>query len=295
MRTTTLALTLILTATGCVSKGTYNEAVADAKSARDQMAQHDRQSARELNQRAAEIDQLRREMFALQKALETSTATSRRLQKGVDDGTAMNQQLRAELTRLGRDVDKLLSDKGYLSSQLEDAKARLEELRRAQAAAEARAALFRKLALKFERMINAGELAIVLRDGRMTLQLSNDVLFDSGKTTIKPAGKAALEEIAGVLSTIEGRRFQVAGHTDDEPIRQSPYASNWELSTARGLAVVQFLIENGVLATAVSAAGYGEFDPVADNGTREGMAKNRRIEIVLQPNIDELVTIPEPR
>lgn len=302
MRTSILAMTLVLAATGCVSKATYQEAVADAESARVQMAAHDRRYAGEIRQRDVEIARLHGEVLALQlvvkareKALDTSTATSRGLQKELDDQTAMNQQLRGELTRLGKDVDKLLSVKGNLSSALDDAKARLEELRKAQAAAESRAALFRSLALKFERMINAGQLAVVLRHGRMTLQLPDDVLFDSGKIFIKPAGKAALEEIAGALQTMGARRFEVAGHTDNEPIRQSGYASNWELSTARGLAVVQFLAKSGVPPTAMSAAGYGEFDPVADNDTPEGMARNRRTEIVLQPNIDELVSVPDLR
>ena len=187
----------------------------------------------------------------------------------------------------------MLADKGVLANTLDGARLRLEELRRAQAAADARAALFRKVALKLQKMVDAGDLEIVLRDGRMTLLLPNDVLFDSGKTRIKPAGEAALEQIGAVLKTISDRRFQVAGHTDNEPIRQSPFESNWDLSTARGLAVVEALVKNGVPPTALSAAGYGEFDPVASNNSVQGRAKNRRTEIVLQPNIEELVSVPE--
>ena len=94
-------------------------------------------------------------------------------------------------------------------------------------------------------------------------------------------------------STLNDRRFQVAGHTDDEPIRVSGYKSNWELSTARGLAVVAFLVKSGMRAETLSAAGYGEFDPVSPNDSPENKSKNRRIEITLQPNIDELVAVPE--
>jgi chemotaxis protein MotB len=179
-----------------------------------------------------------------------------------------------------------------LKQEIEQASGQLEQLRKGQRAAEEKARLLRELALKFKRMIDAGQLSIQLRDGRMVLALPNDVLFDSGKTKLKPAGKSALEQVAAVLATIEGRHFQVAGHTDNEPIKASPFKSNWELSTARGVVVVQFLIDKGVSPEAVSAAGYGEFDPVASNDTREGMARNRRIEIVLQPDIDELITLP---
>jgi chemotaxis protein MotB len=204
----------------------------------------------------------------------------------------MNASMRNELGRLGKDVDGLLADKGALAADLADAKKRLDALRRAQAATEARAALFRSLALKLHKMIDAGELRIALRDGRMMLVLPTDVLFDSGKAVVKPNGRRALEQVASVLSGLGQRRFQVAGHTDNEPIRISGYASNWALSTARALEVVVFLIERGMPPSSLSAAGYGEFDLIASNDNVEGRAKNRRIEITLVPNIDELVEVP---
>jgi chemotaxis protein MotB len=119
------------------------------------------------------------------------------------------------------------------------------------------------------------------------------VLFDSGRSELKPDGKRALAEVAAALATIPSRRFQIAGHTDNEPIRLSPYKSNWDLSTARALEVTSFLIAKGVEPHAVSAAGYGEFDPADANDTKDGKAHNRRTEISLQPNIDEMVVVPE--
>ena len=159
-------------------------------------------------------------------------------------------------------------------------------------AADARAALFKQLALKFQKMIDAGELKISLRNGRMVLELRNDVLFDSGHTVIKPQGKLALTKIAPVLRTISDRHFQVAGDTDNMPIITSQFPSNWELSTRRAVEVVRFLIGQGMRPELLSAAGYGEFDPVSSNNDPEGRARNRRIEITLQPNIDELVSVP---
>jgi chemotaxis protein MotB len=142
-------------------------------------------------------------------------------------------------------------------------------------------------------MIDAGDLAITLRQGRMVLRLSNDVLFDSGRSELKPEGKRALSQVAAVLATIPARRFQVAGHTDNEPIRRSPYKSNWDLSTARALEVTSFLIVRGIEPRALSAAGYGEFDPADTNDNAAGKSRNRRTEISLQPNIDELVAVPD--
>jgi chemotaxis protein MotB len=233
----------------------------------------------------------RRQAAELQAASERYTATRRAL----DEATAQSQQLRAELERQGKNVDQLLSTKGALASSLADARARMDELRRAQAAADARAALFRDLALRLKKMVDAGELEIKLRSGRMVLALPTDVLFDSGKAKLSSRGREAIMQVSGVLATLNDRRFQVAGHTDTDPIRYSGFDSNWELSSARALQVVKVLVESGMSSTTLSAAGYGEFDPVAANDSAEQKAKNRRIEITLQPNIDELVAVPQSR
>jgi chemotaxis protein MotB len=237
--------------------------------------------------------QLRNQQTAQQ--LTDTQAQAAACGKGLDETTALNASLRKELERLGKDVDQLLSAKGALASSLDQARARLDELRRAQAAAESRAALFRDVALRLKRMLDAGELQIALRSGRMVLVLPNDVLFDSGKAELKPRGKETLTAVAEVLGTLDKRRFQVAGHTDDEPIRFSGFPSNWELSTARALAVVNLLTKAGMRPETLSAAGYGQFDPVQPNDTAENKAKNRRTEITLQPNIDELVAVPTTR
>lgn len=299
MRTTFVPRVLVILSvmTGCVSAGKYDEAVAKAQ--RSELARAD--ANRRLAAQEAELGRLKRSIEDAERhcartmaELQATNESALGCSKALDEATAMNQALRKELERLGKDVDALLSAKGALAVSLQQARARLEELRRAQAAAEARAQLFRDIALRLKRMVDAGELRILLRSGRMVLALPTDVLFDSGKTKVKPRGKEALGQVAAVLTTLQGRRFQVAGHTDDEPIRVSGFTSNWELSTERGLAVVGFLIESGMRPETLSAAGYGEFDPVAANDSPEHKAQNRRIEITLQPNIDELVAVPQP-
>jgi chemotaxis protein MotB len=105
-------------------------------------------------------------------------------------------------------------------------------------------------------------------------------------------GTKALAEVAGTLRTVGAKRFQVAGHTDTQPIttdKKKEFPTNWELSTARAIAVVKLLTAQGVDPATLSAAGYGPYDPVASNATPDGMAKNRRIEITLVPNVAELV------
>jgi len=287
---------------GCVSSGKYDSALADAAKAQAQLRQ---ERAAESTRAAAdrkELAGLREQIATVRLAnqqtlgeLNDTRARAANCAKGLDETTALNAGLRKELERLGKDVDQLLSAKGTLASSLDQARARLDELRRAQTAAEARAALFRDVALRLKRMLDAGDLQIALRSGRMVLVLPNDVLFDSGKAELKPRGKETLAAVAEVLSTLDKRRFQVAGHTDDDPIRYSGFPSNWELSTARALAVVNLLVKSGMRPETLSAAGYGQFDPVQANDSADNKAKNRRTEITLQPNIDELVALPNPR
>jgi len=294
----TVCFVLVATATGCVASGRYDEALAATQKARAEQAA----TAAALKGKDAELQGLRRELTSasvknaelseeLHQAVDRQVACTTAL----DDMTARDRELSAELTRQGKNVEELLSSKGALASSLAQAKARLEELRKAQAAAEARAGLFRGLALKLRHMIDAGELEIALRSGRMVLVLPTDVLFDSGKAKVGARGREALTQVASALSTFKGRRFQVSGHTDSDPIRFSGFDSNWELSTARSLQVLKVLTESGMAPATLSAAGYGEFDPLVENDSPEHKAKNRRIEIALQPNIDELVAVPQER
>jgi chemotaxis protein MotB len=163
-------------------------------------------------------------------------------------------------------------------------RAKLEELRKSEEEAQARAKLLGDLVDQFKAMVDAGTLKIIERHGRLVLQLQNDVLFDPFKTDIKPAGKTALVQIAAKLRTMTGRRFQVAGHTDVVVVHTKEFPSNWELSCGRAIAVVKLLVAQGVNPTNLSAAGYSLYDPVGQDP-----AHNRRIEITLVPNVEGLI------
>lgn len=267
-----ILLSSILLVAGCVSTKKYDQALKSAADARTEA------------QRSAALQQ--------QELAACRGETSER-QRQLDDATAENANLRSELQRKGTDVDALLAEKGTLASALRESKARLEELRRAEARAAERAALYQDLALRLKKMVDAGDLSIALRDGRMVLQMPNDILFDTGRTEIKSQGRDAIRQLATVLATLEGRKFHVGGHTDNVPISNERFASNWELSVARGLEVVRLLIKEGVAPRNLTAEGYAEFDPIATNDSEDGRAKNRRTEIALQPNVDEFISVPE--
>ncbi len=164
----------------------------------------------------------------------------------------------------------------------------VEELRNKEKQAQARLQTFRNMIEKFQKMIESGKLRVRIVRGRMVVELSDNILFDSGRADLKKEGQTALTEVAKVLASIPDREFQIAGHTDNVPIQSARFPSNWELSTARAVTVARYLASGGVPATRLSAAGYAETQPVASNDTPEGRQQNRRIEIVLMPNLEEL-------
>ena len=204
--------------------------------------------------------------------------------------TALQQQLAGD----EQQITQLKSSLGMAESKAmtDEQKQQLEEAKKAVQEAQERGKLLADLESKFKRMIDEGHLKVTTRHGRVVLQLHNDVLFDTGEAEVKPAGKQALAEVAATLRGVGGRRFQVAGHTDTQPIttdKKKLFPTNWELSTARAIAVVKLLTSEGVDPGELSAAGYGPYDPVASNATPDGMAKNRRIEITLVPYVAGLV------
>jgi chemotaxis protein MotB len=261
-----MAMTLTLTVTGCgVDQQVYDAAVRD----RDQQKQK------------------------LAEAQTADTAEKAQHKKDVETREARISVLSKKLESLGQDVSRLETERGNLGGELETAKKRMEDLRKAQIQAEARASQFRKLVAQFKQLTDAGKLQVELRENRMIVRLGDQILFDPGKTELKKEGEDALRQVTDVLKEIPNRNFQVAGHTDNIPIKSKRFRSNWDLSTARAVEVVNFMIASGMEPKRLSAAGYADQSPVAANDTTENKAKNRRIEITLVPNLDDLPPIDE--
>lgn len=292
------ALTLLLLplASGaCVGVEAYDAAIANLQREHAEAMRSGAQVAAlsaDVSRLSAEVARLGQELADRDARLADVSVARSNDAKKIDDLIALNNELSQRLRALGQSVETLAGEKGSLAKALADTRTRLEELRRQQAAAEARAAQFRDLLARFRKMIDAGQLKVVMRGGRMLLELPNDVLFDSGKTDLKEVGRRTLVDVANVLKSMPDRRFQVAGHTDNVRIQTARFPSNWELSTARAVEVVKRFIEAGMDARNLSAAGYGEFAPVEKNDTTEGRAKNRRIEIALVPNLEEIIAVP---
>src|SRR6185369_10301292 len=129
--------------------------------------------------------------------------------------------------------------------------------------------------------IAQGQVTISELKGKLTVNMEAAILFDSGRSEVKPDGLAILHKIIPTLQGVKDKAIRIEGHTDNVPIKSAQFPSNWELSAARAINVTKYLQQQGIDPTSLSAAAFGEFKPVADNGTKEGRAKNRRIEITL--------------
>ena len=161
----------------------------------------------------------------------------------------------------------------------------LGDLEQQQAEARARLGEFEQLTSHFQNMIDTGQLDVVFRRGQMIVQLPAAILFSSGSAKVSEGGVEALESVAEILAQLPQRRFTVAGHTDNVPVGSAPFDNNWDLSASRAVAVTEVLIHHGIRPRNLVAAGYGEYAPIVRNRTERGRRQNRRIEIILEPDL----------
>ena len=185
-------------------------------------------------------------------------------------------------------IAQLPEERAQLEQMNAERQTLVAELNKLQAEARERQRLYDEMTNRFQSLITAGQLDVTLVNGRLMINMPQDILFRSGSADIGRDGQAALTQVAAVLRDFRDRQFQVEGHSDNVPISTRTFPSNWELSAARALSVVHILQAGGVAPTSLSAAGYGEYHPVAPNDSKENRTKNRRIEIVILPNLEEL-------
>ncbi|MDD5132799.1 MAG: flagellar motor protein MotB [bacterium] len=143
--------------------------------------------------------------------------------------------------------------------------------------------------------IESGEIQITQLKDKLTVNMVDRILFNSGEAEVNKQGQETLEKVGAILRSIKDKQFRIEGHTDNKPISrelQAKYETNWELSAARATHVARYLLEKtGLDPKLVAITGYADTRPVADNAAPEGRAKNRRIEIVLVP-LDAVTVAP---
>jgi chemotaxis protein MotB len=235
-------------------------------------------SQEEWDQKVRENESLRSQLAAQKQAREKCETDYASALHEVDD-------LKQQLHERGLNVDNL-------NSALEEYKRRAEQLDQIRKR-------FETLRDKLQQLTNLG-LKVEVRDNRMLIQLPGDVLFDSGSDHLKPRGKEILTAVASVIrgdADLSKREFQVAGHTDSKPLKGGPFQDNWGLSAMRARSVLAYLTGaeadggGGLDPKNWSAAGYSDTDPVASNDTDEGREKNRRVELVVMPNVEEMLNL----
>lgn len=259
-------LPLVVLATGCVSQSKYDKLSQDAANLDQRLK--DETGAREAAE--AKVKELEEKVAALEQekeALTTRLATAEsRLTASAAERRALEQKNLA-LTALNEELARS-------KRKLAEAKEELEK----------KSAEYENLAQSLQKEIAEGKIELSELKGRMTVNLKDKILFASGSARVGKEGMEALAKIADALKGVNGKIIRVEGHTDDEPVgKNAPYPSNWELSLARAMAVVRALQDAGVDPTVLSAAGYGQYQPIAPNDSPENRSLNRRIEIVLAP------------
>jgi chemotaxis protein MotB len=210
----------------------------------------------------------------------------RKKQAEADKFKARASELEAKLAQQEAETGKARDESRALKAQVDELstyKDKLAASETAKAELEKKSTEYEKMAAALRGQIDSGRIELTELRGKMTVKMKDKILFSSGSAMIGKDGKEALAAVAEVLKGVQGKVIRVEGHTDNVPLAKGAFKSNWHLSTARALAVVNFLQDQGVDPTRLGAAGYGEFQPIAPNDTPEGKSQNRRIEIVLAP------------
>jgi len=238
-----------------------------------------------------EWDQKVRENESLRNQLAAQRQARQKCETDFADALHQVEELKKKLKERGIDLDSMSADLAQTRKALEEYQRRAEQLDQIRKR-------FELLRTKLKKLTDLG-LKVEVRDNRMLIQLPGDVLFDSGSDTLKKEGIEILRQVADVVRNdkdLNSREFQVAGHTDAKPLAGGTFKDNWGLSAMRARSVLKFLTDGGEKGGGLdpknwSAAGYAETDPVATNDTDEGRRKNRRVELVVQPNVEEMLNL----
>ena len=316
-------LVLLGLLTGCVSSATHQKTLDELEAAKKLAAQQQRQlvgmresfdleaaQRRAAEEQAASLSKEREALEARSQELQSRLGSLEKEKGQLNDDLAkvrgqisdLEQQhastsasaqdeiaklreqaaaLEAEAARVAQEREQLRQEQSHLTASLErERAAKEEEIKRLTKTQE-------ELSRSLQDEISKGNITIQQVRDRLTINMVDRVLFDSGQAQVKPAGIKVLQQVGDILSKVSDKQIRIEGHTDNVPISaklQSRFKSNWELSTARATTVVRYLIEKGgVDRQHLSAVGYAETHPVASNDSEEGRAANRRIEIVLYP------------
>lgn len=306
-----VALLALALTTSCVSSKVYkdlenkyadlkkeNRQIADSNSIlekeRNQLDLEAKNLQAQLDKLKAERDKLSADYAAASSNLNNLKSSYGALEKNSSEALESNMKKNRELLAQLEAKEKALAAEqerlNKLKNDLQERSQRVNELEGMIAAKEEG---MKRLKETLSRALNSFEgkgLTVEQKNGKVYVSMENKLLFGSGSWTVGTEGKSAVAEVAKVLAQNPEIDVLIEGHTDNVPYSSSgPIVNNWDLSTKRATAIVNIIRENkGVDPKNLTAAGRSEFAPIASNETAEGKSKNRRIEIILSPRLDEI-------
>lgn len=299
-----LGLLVLVLSTSCVSKKIYTDLenkYTDLKKENRSLSDENADLLKAKNQLELDQDALKNDLSKIKSERDKLTADQKALKEKMallqDSYNALeknsNESLQANLKK-NRDLLAELEAKGKaLSIEQERLNKNAQRLKELEDLIAAKEATMRKLKETLSKALNGFEgkgLTVEQKNGKVYVSMENKLLFNSGSWSVGPEGKKAVVELGKVLGDNPDIAVLIEGHTDNVPYGGSgPISDNWDLSTKRATAIVGILSENrSINKKNLTAAGRGEFSPLATNDTAEGKAKNRRIEIILTPRLDEI-------
>jgi chemotaxis protein MotB len=272
-----LSVLVCLALSGCVTSGTYKQKQLEAenldKSLQEQRGQY--------NILMGENDQLKNDIRRLTTELAAVSGERNAL---AADKKGLEESLRSTSDAKNQKIGELSQKVGDLEAENKRLKGEIARLQEVKEEVQKTSKTYGDLLERMKGEIAKGQVTISELKGKLTVNMVDSVLFDSGKAEVKPEGLVVLQKVIDILKNIKDKAVRIEGHTDNVQIvgqLTKRYPTNWELSAARALNVTRYLQQQGLDPALLAAVAYGEYKPVAPNDTDEGRAKNRRIEIVL--------------
>lgn len=265
---------------GCVTDETYLKKVDEAAG-----------QAKELAALQQKHKDLTNENTNLKDKVQTLTTDRDQLKEGFANATREKEELEKVLESKSDSLKQSIMEMKKKNSDLEaenkalkERVANLEKIKEevVQSAKKEQDQLLQEM--KGE--VAKGQITITELKGKLTVNVVDKILFDSGESEVKTEGLAVLKRVTDILKNANDKTIRIEGHTDNVAIKGNlakKYPTNWELSAARAINVAKFLQNEGINPLILSATAYGEYKPIADNSDSEGRAKNRRIAIILLP------------
>lgn len=265
---------------GCVSMGKYElkekEATDLTKSLQEQQQKY-ADLTKENADLKVQVNKLTADLAGVSGERDRLTESKKGLEESLKSTADAKNRKIAELSQ---QISNLEKENAALKDEIANLrKAKEEEVQKT-------SKTYEDMLEKMKSEISQGQVTISELKGKLTVNMLNAILFDSGKAEVKPEGLAVLLKVIDILKNVKDKAIRIEGHTDNVQIvgaLAAKYQTNWELSAARAINVTRYLQSQGIDPAILGAVAYGEYHPVAPNDTDEGKAKNRRIEIILVP------------